>query len=331
MYRTMNTRGKKALRALMMTALILFSLASPAARASEDALKIAVSQVSNVSNSAFTYRLKPLGAGNPMPEGSTKEGYTFTIVGTDTAVITLPGAALQGIYRYELFQVIGAEKAGYTYDRRVYTIEVHAEAEEGAKIIVLNQNGDKEGLIEFENNYRVPPSDPKLMTDPPVKKTVSGNPRYTTAFEFTLKAEDAASPMPAGSVRGIKTIRITGSGEGLFGTWSYDKEGTYYYTVRETDTGAGGYTYDKTVYTITDTVKEESSKLVVYRVVKNHLNKPVSAFTFINKFSEGKEGPYTGDDMDSPFLLTAFALSGALAIFSVIYLILGGKRKRGGK
>ena len=321
-------KGKKVLCAVTTIVMILVAFAPLASYATTDSPRIVVSQVFTTSDGAFTYRLKPLETGNPMPAGSTAEGFTFAITGTKSVAIKLPAYGEAGVYRYKLFQVIGTEKPGYTYDKRVYTIEAHVNEKLGVDIIVLNQDGKKAGDIEFENSRTAVPSDPGKTFDTPVKKTVSGNPSYTTTFEFRLEAQNASQPMPAGSAGGTKTVKITGSGESKFGTWSYKEEGTYYYTVYEVNTGAGGYTYDTTVYTITDTVKEKDGKLVVSRVVTNDYNKPVQAFAFINKFREGKEGPKTGDDFNIALYSTLFAVSGALAAGAVIFLVGGGRKRR---
>ena len=362
MDRTRKMKGKRALLAATLLVVMLIVLASPTAYAAADSIRITVKQefttVSASADGTFAYRLKPLGPGNPMPMESTADGYTFDITGTDSREIGPFSCNQPGVYCYELFQVIETEKPGYTYDKRVYTIEVHVDGALDMKIVVRNQNGEKEGDIEFRNCYRPSPpvgppvnppvsppvsppvnppvdrpspSDPDLMADPPVRKTVSGNPACKTTFEFKLVARDASYPMPAGSVDGTKMIKIAGSGEGEFGTWSYDTAGTYYYTVYEVNTGASGYSYDTTVYTITDMVKEENGELAVTRVVTNDLNKPVPAFAFVNKFSEGKEGPKTGDDTDTALYGTIFAAGGALAIGAALYLIVGGRRKEGGK
>ena len=330
MDRLLCIKGRKAVCAFTMIMVILFTLAPVTAYATADPVKITVNQVFAAPDDAFTYRLKPLEKSNPMPVGSTSEGYTFTITGTGSAEIKLPGYSQQGLYRYELFQVIGKKKPGCTYDTSVYLIEVHVDMALAPEVVLLNQQGEKEALITFKNGFDVTPSDPALMADPPVKKIVSGNPRYNTVFEFRLVAQDITSPMPAGSINGTKVIKITGPGEGKFGTWRYDKAGIYYYTVYEADTGANGYIYDTTVYTITDMVREENGSLFASRIVTNNLNKPVPDFTFINRFSEGKDGPKTGDDTDLTLYMIMFASGCVLFAGMTVYFIACGKHLVGG-
>ena len=290
-------KEKRVLRPLIvfLTALVAIALMDvyAAYAANNNPIKITVTQVFFSDNASpapadgkFTYRLKPLESGNPMPAGSTAEGYIFTVTGNNSVEIGPLTYNQRGVYRYELglFQEAGTENPGCAHDKRVYTIEAYADGELNVQIIVLNANGAKTDYIVFENSCRVLPSDPNDMPDALVKKTVFGNPTKPGIFTFRLTARNNSYPMPAGSVNGVKNIRITGSGEGSFGKWSYDKAGTYYYAVCEVDTGEPGYAYDSAEYTITDKVKEENGKLVVSRVVTNEANKPVRYLTFINSY-----------------------------------------------
>jgi len=287
MYRILITQGKKVLCAAVMIVIILFTLVPLTAYAAANPPRIAVNQVFNTSDGIFTYRLQPLEPGNPMPGGSTAEGYTFTITGTGGAEIKMSSYSQQGIYRYKIFQVIGTEKPGYTYDKRVYTIEIHVDEILDVKIVILNEDGKKAGEITFQNTYNLIPTDPSLMPDSLVRKTVFGDPSNDITFKFILEALDPSNPMPSGSTNGVKMIYITGSGKNGFGVWSYDKTGTYYYRVYEVNTKVSGYTYDAAVYTITDMVKEENGKLILTRVVANDSNKPVTSMIFNNYYTSG--------------------------------------------
>ena len=252
-----------------------------------------VSQVfetaSSSAEAAFTYRLVPMNPNNPMPADSTPEGYTFQITGSNSADIGLFNFTEQGVYHYELFHVCEQEEYGYICDKRAYKIEVYVDAALNVEYTVKNTDNIKVADIEFLNEYIISPSDPSLMADPPVVKTVAGNPGINSAFIFKLEARDPSQPMPEGSINGVKTLAIEGTGQGEFGTWSYYEPGTYYYTVYELNTGESGYIYDNTVYTITDTVKEADGQLTLSRVVTNHLNRQVRTFTFINTYT-GESG-----------------------------------------
>jgi pilin isopeptide linkage protein len=308
----LKTSGKRALCAITALVMALIMAAPLAAHAADNPLSFMVEQVFTTSaasaEATFTYFLKPLQENNPLPAQSTAEGYTFTVGGNNTIAIDLLNCSLPGLYRYEIFQIIGAARPGYTYDRRAYTIEVHVDAALKGIFIVRNHDGTKAMNIRFENRYQadpdgpdppteeippiqILPSDPKLMKDPPVMKTVFGDPDIDSTFIFKLTPRNAANPLPAGSTGGAMIIRVTGSGRGEFGVWSYDQEGVYYYTVSELNTGEQGYTYDTAVYTITDRVTAENGQLTVSRVVTNALNKQVTSLIFINKYESRLSGP----------------------------------------
>ncbi|MCL2158105.1 MAG: hypothetical protein FWH48_01725 [Oscillospiraceae bacterium] len=234
----------------------------------------------------FSYRMRPLDQANPMPPGSAEAGYAFEIAGNGSAQIGPIEFLRQGTYRYEISQ-LPTGRLGYVYDDKKYTVEAYVDESLNVTIIVKNENGNKSGELVFECGYAPRPTDPALMVDPPVMKTISGNPSQNSVFEFRLVARNASQPMPPGSANGAKTIAIAGSGRGEFGTWGYDAPGVYYYTVYEINSGASGYTYDTAVYTITDTVTDNSGALAISRIVTNDLNKPVTSLIFNNRYSSG--------------------------------------------
>ncbi len=106
-------------------------------------------------------------------------------------------------------------------------------------------------------NIYVPP----VEIDPPIiKKVVEGENAPETEFAFLLKGENNA-PMPEGSNGNTKTVARTGSGEIESGAFSFASPGVYTYTISELNTGAEGWTYDNTVYTLTFTVTLEDGAL----------------------------------------------------------------------
>ena len=344
--RIIMKKNNKALYAALIILLTLFTYAPLAAHAAVNPPGFTVAQEFTTSvesaDSTFTYILKPLKPGNPMPPGSTEEGYTFTLTGNGSKYIGPLNYALSNIYRYELYQVISAEEPNYTYDKRVFTIEMYAGAENGgAEFVILNEDGEKTSTIVFKNDFNCP----SLMVDPPVKKIVNGNPDKASTFEFRLTAQNASQPMPEGSVNGVKTIYVVGSGEGEFGNWYYTDAGVYRYTVQEVNTKESGYTYDTTVYTITDTVTYKNGALELVRVVTNERNEQVTLMTYTNEYDSGPGGgheggkgneggkggflPRTWDEMNIPLFVTLLTLCAATATILTLYLI--KKRKKNEK
>ena len=166
MKRKLKSVRKIIVYALTVIAAIITAAAlSPAtAYAADNPLKITVGQVSPFpAETEFTYILKPLSPENPMPQGGVTpggtasedaaEGYAFKISGTGEKEIGPLSFDRQGLYIYELFQLIKTEKPGHIYDRRVYTLEVHVNAELSAELVILNGDGTKTEKIEFQNGY----------------------------------------------------------------------------------------------------------------------------------------------------------------------------------
>jgi len=300
-------RGKKNIASCLLLACFLTMAAVRAVSAAppEVPVTLTVEQAVDMpeglsAGDTFTYQVTALEAGSPMPLGSVADTCTFTIGGTDSAVVGPIDFVRTGVYRYEIKQVVTISKTGYTYDGQIYTVVIYVKNSSSglaSEIIVQNSAGDKVGDIKFENSYAPLASDPSVMVDPPVRKTVTGNPGRDSTFTFKLEAKDKAGPMPLGSADGVKTVTITGSGEEEFGTWSYTAADTYSYTISEVNTGEAGYTYDKTVYTIADSVTDADGQLVVERTVTDKAGRQVSVCAFTNEFSgesaKGTAGKYT--------------------------------------
>lgn len=250
--------------------------------------RVTGSTVSDES-SIFTYKLTTASAETPMPAGSTQERYQFSLMGDQSMEIGPMIYFHTGIYEYRLELVTGSEKTGYTYDKEVYFITVYVKDTENdglvTEVIAKNMAGDKVGSLDFKHSYQPLASNPAIMVDPPVKKTVSGNPSGKGVFKFSLTAGKKTNPMPEGSMEGKKVITIQGEGEAEFGVWSYTNAGIYRYTISEENTGEKGYRYDKTIYTITDTLEDKDGQLMVTRIIVNNDKKQVDTCAFRNHYS----------------------------------------------
>ncbi|MDR2610906.1 MAG: hypothetical protein LBC58_05565 [Clostridiales Family XIII bacterium] len=257
---------------------------------------------SSAPSGVFSYRLTRNSPAYPLPAGSSAEAYSFTLTGTvETGLPPLTFTA-PGAYIYELAHTTAA-RPGYTYDTVTYRIYIYVRSNLAVSMIVRGPGGSKASGINFSHSYTPAPplpSEPGLMWDPPVVKTVTGRPAVDSSFSFRLRARIASSPMPPGSAGGVKTVSVRGSGRANFGTWRYTEAGTYYYTVSEINDGVWGYRYDTTVYTIKDEVKASDGTLVVARVVTNSAGRSVTSFAFRNVYgtsgggSDGTSGGTSG-------------------------------------
>ncbi|MCL2107590.1 MAG: sortase B protein-sorting domain-containing protein [Oscillospiraceae bacterium] len=232
----------------------------------------------------FQYQLVPLAASNPMPTGTAAGIYSFAIAGNVDTEIGPIVFSEPGKYNYKLLHTTQA-KPGYVYDQTIYTLEILVKASGSYSVVAARDGGDKQEALRYTHSYQALASDPLVMVDPPVVKTVIGIPLRAETFTFKLEAGDPNNPMPAGSANGVKTLQIVGSGSGEFGVWAYTQPGVYFYTITEVNTGARGYDYDSTVYTITDTVSAVDGELEVSRVVTNGANRQVTSLSYVNIYT----------------------------------------------
>jgi len=334
--------------------LLSITAGAPGARAARHAddgnITLTVRQIiSNASPSAthrdtFSYSLTPKRSSNPMPAGSDANSYDFTIAGNDERSIGPISFSEAGVYDYDITHTDDS-RPGYTSDYETYSLKVYVDSDLSTTIIARKDDGSKAGNISYKHTlgeeYGGKPSNPYGVINPPIVKTVSGKPPKDARFAFELVAADPESPMPTGSVNGVSTAHITGSGRTEFGTWSYTREGVYYYTIREADTGDAEYTYDSTVYAIIDTVFEADGELQVSRVITNGANKPVTSISFINKYNAlkpeptpaGTPGgmPKTGDDINVTRLTILFCTAWIVALGCAAILLISRRRGKADK
>lgn len=342
-------KRSRPLLAVCFSILCVFSILLPAiVQAAVLPAKMLTVQVGQIftktqaysGSEAFTYQLTSLDAASPMPAGSENGVYTFTLTGDETLALPAISFAGEGTYLYTMQQVVANQSPGLAYDTEVYTLTVYMQstsAEYVMALVITNSQGQKVDSIVFENTFTPLPTDPSLMTDPPVNKSVTGNPDNADVFTFKLVAQNAANPMPAGSVNGEKTITVTGGGSGEFGQWAYTVEGTYYYTVYEVNTGISGYQYDTMAYTITDVVTQVGYQLTLNRTVTNSSGKAVTSLDFVNHYTATdapvtslptQTGPKTGDAFGIGKYKAIFCIALLLFFACVIYLLLQKRRKK---
>lgn len=146
---------------------------------------------------------------------------------------------------------------------------------------------------------------PPVEIDPPIiEKVVEGENVPETEFTFLLRGESGA-PMPEGSTGNTKTLTLNGSGEVEIGTFTFAEPGIYIYTVSELNTGADGWTYDNTVYTLTFTVTLEDGALhAAHTLTKD--GEAAEKALFVNRYTPVEpdtveiSGTKTWDHGDNP-------------------------------
>lgn len=133
---------------------------------------------------------------------------------------------------------------------------VYEKTSAGYKLV---SSSDTSGTIDpagmktavFTNGYA--PDEHSTSATIAALKTLDGEPAADRAFNFTLTAEDGA-PMPSGVEGDSLTVANGAGGAVNFGSISYDKAGTYKYTVSEVPGTATGVTYDGKIVGVTVTV-----------------------------------------------------------------------------
>ncbi|MBW3092141.1 hypothetical protein KIH79_04065 [Bifidobacterium sp. 82T10] len=167
--------------------------------------------------------------------------------------------------------------------------------------VTLRDNGDgtlsataspAEGpLFTFTNTYSA-----KSTTDSfSFTKTLNGRDLHDGEFTFVLDAKDDA-PMPRSA-----TATNNADGRIAFGPITYDKPGTYTYTVREQSGDETGVMYDDATYVVTVTVTDHGDgTLSATHTVADANGKTVSQPTFVNTYTP----PATPPDTPQPTPVT---------------------------
>ena len=198
----------------------------------------------NIDDTSFTFALID-------NEGNTVEEKILSLAelenGVDFSTITYD---TPGVYNYTLKEIEGSAN-GFTYDTTEYavviTVEDHPDTT-GALTAKVEINGNETSSLTITNIYKAEPTTAYIE----IEKVLTGaeNVPEVATFEFTLTGEGEN-----------KKTTIQGSGSGSFDVINYEQAGTYTYTVEETNSGAAGYTYDDTEYTVIVTVVDNGGKL----------------------------------------------------------------------
>lgn len=245
----------------------------------------------------------------------------FTIDGSGS--ITVPRS---GSYVYTITELPSAD-SHYTSDGRYFTVtynvtDVGGRLSASSPIITgydCNDNPFEAEAVYF-SNILVPDS---TSSDFPIIKRLSGISQSTAEWSFVLEAvgwalpdtEPAQPPMPDGSVDGCKTIKLIGCGDANFGSVTYTAAGVYTYKIYEKSGSSACFAYDKSVYTVTDTVVLNGTALVSTRAItKAGSTEQYTIPEFVNIYTPV---PDTGDSTG----IVAFSILSGIAFIITIILI----------
>lgn len=162
-----------------------------------------------------------------------------------------------GTYVYTLSERVGATANGVTYDTTVFTATVtvteNAETHALETQVAYSKGGKAADAVAFSNSYAPAATEVKLGAS----KVLSGEDLKEGQFSFQLKDAD-------GKV--LQTAKNAADGTVGFEAISYDKPGTYTYSISEVDDGQKNVTYDATEHQVTVTVTDDGAGHLVATV-----------------------------------------------------------------
>lgn len=229
-----------------------------------------------------------------------------------------------GTYVYTVSERAGATANGVTYDTTVFTATVtvteNAETHALETQVAYSKGGKAADAVAFSNSYAPAATEVKLGAS----KVLSGEDLKEGQFSFQLKDAD-------GKV--LQTAKNAADGTVGFEAISYDKPGTYAYSISEVDDGQKNVTYDAAEHRVTVTVTDDGAGHLVATVTYDGAVAPVFKNTYTPPTTpptepptnppskspvpkEEKPGlPYTGDTSLSPMALGGIA-GGAVVLIA---------------
>lgn len=170
--------------------------------------------------------------GTPMPAKTTVKNDATGEFRFGSITYTVPGE-----YSYIISEV-DEGKTGYTYDDATYTVTVKVTDDNGK---LKAEVSHKEADIVFKNSYEPNPITLKGETALKGTKELAGRTLKADEFTFQLIGEDN---------KVVLESKNDADGNFAFEPLTFTKEGTYKYTIVETNTGLGGVTYDTNSYAV---------------------------------------------------------------------------------
>lgn len=176
-----------------------------------------------------------------------------------------------GTYVYTVSERAGATANGVTYDTTVFTATVtvteNAETHALEAQVAYSKGGKAADAVAFSNSYAPAATEVKLGAS----KVLSGEDLKEGQFSFQLKDAD-------GKV--LQTAKNAAGGTVGFEAISYDKPGTYTYSISEVDDGQKNVTYDAAEHQVTVMVTDDGAGHLVATVTYDGDVAPVFKNTY---------------------------------------------------
>lgn len=187
-----------------------------------------------------------------------------------------------GTYVYTVSERAGATANGVTYDTTVFTATVtvteNAETHALEAQVAYSKGGKAADAVAFSNSYAPAATEVKLGAS----KVLSGEDLKEGQFSFQLKDAD-------GKV--LQTAKNAADGTVGFEAISYDKPGTYAYSISEVDDGQKNVTYDAAEHRVTVTVTDDGAGHLVATVTYDGDVAPVFKNTYTPPTTPPMEPP----------------------------------------
>ncbi|MBQ4116464.1 MAG: VWA domain-containing protein [Clostridia bacterium] len=191
-----------------------------------------------------------------------------------------------GVYEYEITETVPTKKiSGVTYDTDKVKVTVNVTFDDATGKLVAVASYEKGGntgnTFEFKNTYKADDTDPVVIKVEKVVTSSSGKNYKLNGGDFNFVINGTANaPLPNPT-----TVSNDKFGKASFGGITFEKEGTYVYTVTEESGTLGGMTYDDAEYTVTVTVTDNTEKGKLEATVKiTDENNADAQIVFNNKY-----------------------------------------------
>ncbi len=224
-----------------------------------------------------------------------------------------------GEHKYTLREVVPAEgdkQHGIGYDGTIYTVVVTVADDGNGKLVATYAiEGSSDTTVTFKNTYTPEPIHSSVTENVTVTKDLSG--RDLKAGEFKFELVDGKGDV-------VATGANDADGKVTMDAVEYTKTGTYEYTLRETNNGIPGMSYDPKTYKVTVEVTADPTTGALSAastfdaesvVFSNTYNADaVSDYVAVTKTLDGRQlqaGEFTFQVADGAGAVVATATNGA--------------------
>ena len=275
----------------------------------------------------FTFKVTADEENAPMPEKTevkNEEGGTIDF-GTITYGKDDLGDATEKTFTYQVKE--SGEQPGVANDTEIKTVKVTVK-DDGEGHITAETDPNEAPLFAFNNTYSTASKESSVSDTVKIRKTLTGRKLKDKEFEFVLKDEDGKT---------VAEAKNNADGSVAFKNLTFDKVGTYNYSVEEVKGNAKHVTYDANAYTVTAIVTDNldgtlSVKWSTGTKKEIHFYNRYKKKTVNDSNSHGKNGdkddnnnigPFTGDDNNADLYLGLMGASAAL-----LAALVGSRKKK---